>query len=72
MAEACDRMRALFAEAAGEVEDDDALRAVVPRLESLVAGARSPEERNVYAGAVARLTEGLEGSADDADEDDDA
>jgi hypothetical protein len=72
MAEACDRVQALFA----EVPDDDAARALLPRLSGLVAGARADDERHVYAGAVARLTEALHGGADDGDdadeEDDDA
>lgn len=76
MADACDRVQALFADAADATPDDDALRGLMPRVAGLLAGARSPDERNVYAGAVARLTEGLEGGGDedddDEDEDDDA
>ncbi len=70
MADACDRVQALFADAADATPDDDALRALMPQVAGLLAGARSPDERNVYAGAVARLTEGLEGG-DGADEDSD-
>lgn len=72
MAEACDRVERLFAEAADEIPDDDALRDLMPQIEDLVAGARSPDERNVYAGAVVRLTEGLNGENDDANDEDDA
>ncbi|GJG85378.1 hypothetical protein tb265_05590 [Gemmatimonadetes bacterium T265] len=73
MAAACDRVRAIFADAADRTPDDDALRALLPSVAELVAGARSPDERNVYAGAVARLTEGLEGGndGDDSDDEDD-
>lgn len=78
MANACDQVRALFAEA----ESDDAVRALLPTLGGLVAGARSEDERYVFAGAVARTTQALDGDddeedddehgADEADEDDDA
>ncbi len=74
MADACDRVRALFAEAAdAEAPDDEAARALLPTLAGLVAGARADDERHVYAGAVARLTEALGGGGDDdEDEEDDA
>jgi hypothetical protein len=65
MAAACDRVQALFAEAA----DDEAARALLPALAGLVAGAPTEDERYVYAGAVARLTDALDG--DDEDHDDD-
>lgn len=78
MANACEQVRALFAEA----DSDDAVRALLPTLGGLVAGARNEEERHVYAGAVARTTQALDGGdaeedddeegADDEDEDDDA
>ncbi len=71
MAEACDRVQAIFADAADVTADDDALRGIMPQLAGLVAGARTPDERNVYAGAVVRLTEGLEGGDDDTDDDTD-
>lgn len=64
MADACDRVRALFA----DVPDDDAARALLPTLAGLVAGARADDERHVYAGAVSRLSDALAGG--DADEDD--
>lgn len=64
MAEACDRIRALF----GEAESDEAVRALLPTLGGLVAGARNDDERAVYAGAVARTMQALDGD----DEDDDA
>ncbi len=67
MAAACDQVEALFAEAADGTRDDDALREVLPRLAGMVAGARSADERHVYAGAVARLTEGLDGDAEGED-----
>ena len=66
MADACDRMRMLFAEAAS----DEAVRALIPTLTGLVAGARNEEERYVYAGAVSRASQALDG--DDDEEDDDA
>ncbi|MDF1503893.1 hypothetical protein [Roseisolibacter sp. H3M3-2] len=62
MAEACDRVRDLFAGAA----DDAAVRALLPTLAGMVAGARD-DERAVYAGAVARASQALDG--DDADDD---
>ena len=66
MAGACDQVRALFADA----DSDDAVRALLPTLGGLVAGARNEEERHVYAGAVSRTTEALDG--DDEGEDDEA
>lgn len=69
MADACDRVRALFA----DVPDDEAARALLPALAGLVAGARADDERHVYAGAVSRLSEALAGGGDDdMDADDDA
>jgi hypothetical protein len=68
MADACDRVRALFA----EVPDDDAARALLPTLAGLVAGARTDDERHVYAGAVSRLGDALAGEADDDEDVDDA
>jgi hypothetical protein len=76
MADACDRVRALFA----DVPDDVAARALLPTLAGLVAGARADDERHVYAGAVSRLSDALgaadgsgadDGHADDDDADDD-
>jgi hypothetical protein len=66
MANACEQVRALFADA----ESDDAVRALLPTLGGLVAGARNEDERYVYAGAVARTTQALDG--DDEDDDDGA
>ena len=66
MADACDRVRALFT----DVESDEAAAALLPTLAGLVAGARSEPERHVYAGAVSRLQQALDGDADDHDEDD--
>jgi hypothetical protein len=66
MADACDRVRTLFV----EVPDDEAARALLPTLSGLVAGARSEEERHVYAGAVSRLSDALAGGTDDQDDDD--
>jgi hypothetical protein len=66
MADACDRVRQLFTDA----ESDEAVRALLPMLGGLVAGARSEEERHVYAGAVARTTQALDGDAHDDDEGD--
>ena len=70
MAEACDRVKQLFADAADGTVDDDALRALMPQLAGLVAGARSPDERSVYAGAVSRLSDGLDGEDEDDGDDD--
>jgi hypothetical protein len=67
MADACDRIRLLFADA----ESDDAVRALLPMLGGLVAGARNEEERYVYAGAVARTTQALDGEDDDDDDEGD-
>jgi hypothetical protein len=67
MADACDRVRALFA----EVPDDEAARALLPALAGLVAGARADDERHVYAGAVARLTDALDGGGEDDDDEED-
>ena len=71
-------VRALFADA----DSDDAVRALLPTLGGLVAGARNEDERYVYAGAVARTTQALDGDDEedddeggddtDADEDEDA
>lgn len=68
MAAACDRVRAMFADAA----DDEAARALLPALAGLVAGARSDDERYVYAGAVSRLSDALAGDEDDGDDPEDA
>jgi hypothetical protein len=67
MADACDRVRALFA----DVPDDDAARALLPTLAGLVAGARADDERHVYAGAVSRLSDALAGGDDGEDDEDD-
>lgn len=66
MADACEQVRALFADA----DSDEAVRALLPTLGGLVAGARNEEERHVYAGAVSRTTEALDGGDDDADDED--
>ena len=68
MAEACDRVRLLFADTA----DDDAVRAMLPRLAGLVAGARNEEERHVYAGAVSRASQALDGDDEDGEDGEDA
>lgn len=67
MADACDRVQALFAGA----ESDDAVRALLPTLAGHVAGAASEHERAVYAGAVSRATQALEGDPDEDGADDD-
>ena len=64
MANACEQVRALFADA----DSDDAVRALLPTLGGLVAGARNEDERYVYAGAVARTTQALDGDDEDDDE----
>jgi hypothetical protein len=66
MATACEQVSQLF----GGVQEDAEVRALLPQLSGLVAGARSEPERHVFAGAVARAHEALDGG-DDADEDDD-
>ena len=72
MAAACDRIHALFVDA----DSDDAVRALLPTLGGLVAGARTEAERHVYAGAVSRVREALDGdgggAGDEGDDDDDA
>jgi hypothetical protein len=65
MADACDRVQALFA----GVPDDDAVRALLPTLAGLVAGARADDERHVYAGAVSRLSDALSGDEDGGEDD---
>ena len=67
MAAACDRVEALFAGA----ESDEAVAALLPTLEGLASGAATSEERYVYAGAVARLTQALGGDAEDGDDEED-
>lgn len=67
MADACEQVRALFADA----DSDEAVRALLPTLGGLVAGARNEEERHVYAGAVSRTTEALDGGGEDAADDED-
>jgi hypothetical protein len=42
----------------------------MPTLVGLVAGARNEEERNVYAGAVSRASQALDGDEEDADAED--
>lgn len=80
MASACDQVHQLFDAAARDAtrEGADAVRAVLPTLAGLVAGARRDAERNVYAGAVTRAHEVIAASAgpaadapDDADAFDD-
>lgn len=66
MAAACDQVQAMFA----DVADDEAARALLPTLSGLVAGARSDDERYVYAGAVSRLSDALDGD-DEGDDDED-
>jgi hypothetical protein len=66
MADACDRVRLLFAESTS----DEAVRALMPTLVGLVAGARNEEERYVYAGAVSRASQALDGDEEDADAED--
>ena len=67
MARACDQVEAMFA----AVESDEAASALLPTLSGLVAGARTEDERYVYAGAVARLTDALDGEDDDEEDGDD-
>lgn len=74
MADACERVQTLFASVA-DTADDETVRALLPTLAGLVAGATSDEERHVYAGAVARAREGLDAAArgvDDMAADDEA
>ena len=67
MADACDRVHALFAGAA----DGAALGALIPLLERVHADERSPDARHVYAGALARLRQTLDEGEDEDDSDDD-
>jgi hypothetical protein len=68
MADACDRVRALFASAI----DEDAVRAMAPELEQMMATEPSTDARHVFAGAIARLRQAIEpASAHDDDDDDD-
>jgi len=71
MADACDRVRALFDAAAGDVAGDAALGTTASELERLLAAERSPDARYVYEGAVARLRQALDPDADDDDDPDD-
>jgi hypothetical protein len=66
MATACDRVEALFRDA----PDEAAVRAALPTLAGMLAGARADHERHVYAGAVARVNQALAGG--DGAHDDDA
>ena len=65
MADACERIGALFASA----HDAAALDALEPIIEQLVADARTPDVRHVHEGALARLRQAL-GDDEDDDEDD--
>ena len=67
MADACDRVSAIFDRA----PDDDALRAAVPELERLLAAERADDVKHVYAGAVARVKQALAPDDDEDDDDDD-
>jgi hypothetical protein len=66
MADACDRVRALFEGAADEI----ALTDVGRELDRLLAAERSPDVKHVYSGALAGLRQALDGDDDDADDDD--
>jgi hypothetical protein len=71
MADACDRVHALFAGAADGAADGAALGALLPILERVHADEKSPDARHVYAGALARLRQTLGDADDDFDDDDD-
>jgi hypothetical protein len=64
MADACEQVRQLFAGATS----DEAVRALIPTLAGMVAGARTDDVRHVYAGAVSRASEALDGDEDDEDD----
>ncbi len=66
MADACDRIERLFA----DVEDDAAVATLLPTLGGLVAGAPSEPTRHVYAGAVVRVQQALDGPGGDEDDGD--
>jgi hypothetical protein len=70
MAEACDRVSALFAGA----QHEDALADVGRSLDRLLSAERSGDARHVYEGAITRLRQAMDGGSardDDDDEDDD-
>ena len=70
MADACDRVSALFAGAADEV----ALTDVGREIERLLGAEPSPDVKHVYNGALARLRQALDEDGDDEvvdDEDED-
>jgi hypothetical protein len=69
MADACDRVSALFATAAGQ--DDRAVQALLPTLDQMEAGERDPQARHVYAGAIRRVESLLKRGDDDEHDDDD-
>jgi hypothetical protein len=66
MADACDRVSALFATAAGG--DDKSVQALLPTLDQMEAGERDPQARHVYAGAIRRVESLLRRSGDDDDD----
>ncbi len=57
MADACDRVSALFASV--DDESAEAIQALVPTLERYRRGEREPSVQHVYAGAVIRVRENL-------------
>ena len=63
MADACDRVAALFSGAS-----DETLEGVIPELERLLTAERAPDTKHVYEGAIARVRQSL-GDADDDDDD---
>jgi hypothetical protein len=67
MADACDRVSALFAAA----PDEPALLAVVPELDRLAEAEGDPWITTVYRGAVKRLHEHMDGGASQVRDDDD-
>ena len=61
MADACDRISALFTSA--DSENPDAIQALVPTLERYRSEEREPGLQHVYAGAIIRVRENLGGQA---------
>ncbi len=57
MAEACDRISALFTGARSD--DPEAIRALIPALERYKNEEREPSVQHVYAGAIIRVRENV-------------
>jgi len=69
MADACDRVSALFTSATGD--DEHEIETLLPTLRELEAAERDDQVRHVYAGAIRRVEALLSEDDDDADDDED-